>query len=723
MKKIHLTWMMGLCTMLTVQAQTDVSNRYIKNPDFEINYLTYWNVSGMQMQNNVSFPKHGGVYVEKWVSKDSRVGTASVTQELKNLPQGQYTLKVTAQNIHQDNPTTPQTGAVIFAGDHTTTVTTQGEYTVDFIHLHGNITIGFRLTNASGNYCCCDNFRLYRNGDAYEGAALEDARLYEEERTTLAELYANASGDVPIVEGNDYMAIGGVFALGRFNVTNNGARIKERGYCFSKSNPEPTVMDSVSTYYYSHEGNIHVIEPLEPETFYWVRPYVITRDNVVAYGEPKYIATLPQATCTWTYGYEGDDEQDGRIVQAINNGIVNYNECTAIKSFTLSGHYAWGAGAQGGTAECSYGGRMNISQTKEYQRTGTVQHEFAHGVGVGTRKIAYNFGPIGSWDNTDVHDWQWKGRRTNDLVRFMENTTEVEVVGDGTHGWAQNTNGRNNSLINYGINGAHEDNNTQLLYRANAMFVEAMHEDGLDATWGYTTGTPCYSYMYYPTKKYYLMNKDADRGLGEGLLHYSADTDDLSWEPVLTGNVVEDDAAWYIEYDPKDGLYSFKNVANGKYITHATGGYMEMRSMHAAPGATEKFQLMPDRTDVTITIADKQKKTHGYWFIWENSGSKAMNADAYSRRKGYAISPKDFDYSDAATKQQWMILSEDELADYQEKAIATTIQDIDVDSSTANSQDKIVGIYTVNGVELKDLQKGINIVYYSNGQVKKIFVE
>ena len=109
MKKIHLTWMMGLCTMLTVQAQTDVSNRYIKNPDFEINYLTYWNVSGMQMQNNVSFPKHGGVYVEKWVSKDSRVGTASVTQELKNLPQGQYTLKVTAQNIHQDNPTTPQT--------------------------------------------------------------------------------------------------------------------------------------------------------------------------------------------------------------------------------------------------------------------------------------------------------------------------------------------------------------------------------------------------------------------------------------------------------------------------------------------------------------------------------------------------------------------------------------------------------------------------------------
>ena len=445
------------------------------------------------------------MYVEKWTNKGNGVGSASITQELKNLPQGQYTLKVLAQNIQQDSPTAAQSGAVVFAGDNTTAITTPGEYSVDFTHLHGNITIGFRLTNATGNYCCCDNFRLYRNGNASESAALEDARLYEEERAALAELYANASGATPSVKGNDYIAIGGGFALGRFTVTTNGATIKERGYCFSKSNPEPTVMDSVSTYAYSHEGSIYVIEPLTPETFYWIRPYVITKDNVVAYGESKYIATLPKASCTWTYGYEGDDAQNARIVQAINNGIVNYNECTAIKKFNLSGHYVWGAGAGSGTAECKYGGEMNISQVEAYQRTGTVQHEFAHGVGVGTRKIAWGFDAIGSWDNTDVHDWVWKGRRANDFVQFMENSKEVQVVGDGTHGWAQNTNGRTNKLIDYGINGANEDNNTQLLYRANAMFVEAMHEDGLNDTWNNKTGTPCYSYIYHPLKKYYLI--------------------------------------------------------------------------------------------------------------------------------------------------------------------------------------------------------------------------
>ena len=80
------------------------------------------------------------MYVEKWTNKGNGVGSASITQELKNLPQGQYTLKVLAQNIQQDSPTAAQSGAVVFAGDNTTAITTPGEYSVDFTHLHGNIT-------------------------------------------------------------------------------------------------------------------------------------------------------------------------------------------------------------------------------------------------------------------------------------------------------------------------------------------------------------------------------------------------------------------------------------------------------------------------------------------------------------------------------------------------------------------------------------------------------
>ena len=269
----------------------------------------------------------------------------------------------------------------------------------------------------------------------------------------------------------------------------------------------------------------------------------------------------------------------------------------------------------------------------------------------------------------------------------------------------------------YGINGANEDNNTQLLYRANAMLVEAFHEDGLNATRNYPHGTPCYSYIYNPTKKYYLMNKDAERGLGEGLL-YQRSNSDVAWKPLLTGAVVEDNAAWYIEYDPKTGLYSFKNVSSDKYITHTSGGLIELKALQAAPGNTEKFQLMPDRTDVTFQLAEKTKKTHGYWFIWGESSFKSMSAASFSNRRGYGSIPQEaFDFSDKATKQQWIILSEDELAAYQQKAIETSI------SAVNTSDETIVGIYTMDGILLNALQQGFNIIKYSNGQVKKIFVE
>ena len=158
MNKSVLTSLALSAMTLVASAQEDVTEKYIKNPSFEVNYLTYWKSQNMKMQNNASFEKSGGAYVEKWVSKGSKVGTGSITQTLTRLPQGKYTLKATAQNIQQDKPETAQTGAAIFAGDASTVVSTAGEYSVDFTHLHGDITIGFSLNNASGNYACVDNF-------------------------------------------------------------------------------------------------------------------------------------------------------------------------------------------------------------------------------------------------------------------------------------------------------------------------------------------------------------------------------------------------------------------------------------------------------------------------------------------------------------------------------------------------------------------------------------
>lgn len=723
MKKILLTNLLML-TALCMNAQTDVTNKYIKNADFEVNYLTYWTASSITMQNNASFDKHGGVYVQKWVEKGSKVGSGYIQQEIKNLPQGSYTLKVKAQNIQQGSPETAQTGAVIFVGDATTEVTATGDYSLDFTHVYGNVTIGFRLTNATGNYACADNFRLYRNGDAYEGADEDEARLAAKERDSLQNLYDNGTGNAPTVTTPDYFAIGSTFVLGRSTVKLNGAVIVERGYCYSETNPEPTIWDNVSTYNYSHEGYIYVIEPLKPQTFYWVRPYVITKKNRVAYGEPKYIATLPKGGCTWTYGYEGDDEQDARIVQAISNGIINYNDCMGLKNFNLSGHYQYGAGAGNGTANCNYGGYMNISQTSSYQRTGTVQHEFAHGVGVGTRKIDWGYAQLGSWDDTNVHNWEWYGRRANDLVRFMENSNEVQVVGDGTHTWAQNTNGRTKTLINYGINGAGEDNNTQLLYRANAMLVEALHEDGLCATYDYHYGTPCYSYYIQPGKKYYIKCKDETLGLYDGLLN-QRNSSAIGWKPYDNTEAVDDSAAWYIEYIPENGCYAFRNVKTGMYLTHKAGGTrVTIKSIAAnkQPSSTEYFQLMPDRTDITYGTEKNKFQTHGYWFIWDDSGTKAMQANALLKLGYGPVAVAAINNASNATAQQWIIISEDELEAYQDAAIATGVRSISIDDKAPNGSKTVTGIYTTGGIQLQKSQKGFNIIKYSDGTTKTIFV-
>ena len=176
-----------------------------------------------------------------------------------------------------------------------------------------------------------------------------------------------------------------------------------------------------------------------------------------------------------------------------------------------------------------------------------------------------------------------------------------------------------------------------------------------------------------------------------------------------------------MEYDPQNSLYSFKNASTGKYLTHPTTGNLCVRVVTTNPSSTEKFQLMPDRTDVTIEIDGKKNKTHGYWFTWESSGSQSMSAASFSKRRGYgSISQEPFNYSDDATTQQWIILSEDELAAYQQKAIETGISTITVNDNAFDGEGTIAGIYTTEGISLDTLQKGINIVKYSNGQVKKI---
>lgn len=770
MKKLLLTNILMLLAFCAyAQSATDRTS-YITNPSFE-NGTNGWVCESLQSQNNNSFTKKSGsIYMEKWVSSGNYVGNGSIYQTITQLPIGIYRLTVAAQNLNQSNTSQNCSGVYIYANDQKTDVYTPGDYSVTFTNITGDVEIGFVAKGATGNWIAVDNFRLSQIGEVEKETVMEEVnRLLEEaekiptdiiptniasalqaaiaagklinaasadtdiqqalkdlkatiEQGEFAVNLANAtpgSGTAPAVTNtNHYVATGATQALVR--ATMRGSNILERGVCWSTEH-NPTVLDERTTKYFDLKGYIFHIKGLQPATVYYIRPYVMNKTYTVAYGDEVKIVTHPKGTCTgsWNEGAP-DAAANQRCREAIQQTIDYFNEWTGIQGFHLSGNY----GAETPTADCSYGGWMRIGPNAGNQAIGTVLHETGHGVGVG-QHVRWN-------ECEDTRENQgkygkWLGREANDVLHFLENYygDEVFFTGDAVHGWGTSSNTSiANATISYDwlVNGADKDKHAELQYIGGMCILHGLFIDGLPPTasnW-YTTdqnGIAGYTYNFDDNKKYYLMNKDKDRGLGEGLLYQRASTD-IAWKPLLTGEVLSDSAAWYMEFDPQSCLYSFKNASTGKYLTHPTSGNLEVKVLKTSPTKAEKFQLMPDRTDVTINIEGKKNKTHGYWFTWDNSGFKSMGAASFSNRRGYgSISQEAFDFSNKATTQQWIILSEDELAAYQQKAIETSINAVNTSDET------IVGIYTMDGILLNALQQGFNIIKYSNGQVKKIFVE
>ena len=121
---------------------------------------------------------------------------------------------------------------------------------------------------------------------------------------------------------------------------------------------------------------------------------------------------------------------------------------------------------------------MRIGPNASYQAIGTVMHEMAHGIGVGTHN---------NWSNSSIYRENtsrgyWNGARVDRVLQFLENSSTARLTGDNTHMWP------------YGINGAQEDNHTMILYYANGLIVEALGEDNLPPTDG-AFATPAYTFV------------------------------------------------------------------------------------------------------------------------------------------------------------------------------------------------------------------------------------
>ena len=662
----------------TCLAQTDVTKKYIDNPNFEARFAG-WENNGMLFQTNNSFNgKNGMVYMEKYVSKGSKVGTVSMKQTLTDMEPGTYTLVAGAQNIIQDSED-QQKGAFLFAGNEQVEIVDSAEYSVTFTVLEGKAEIGFMTKGCTGNWVSIDNFRLYYNDLTWEGMTKEMQRLIDEaesvigdgvtgtqlqtaideakqlvadktlrpseeyaaaartlSRATLQYRISNATGSVPTVTTEPFVPTGVTLALGRLTVKGSA---KERGFCWS-TEPEPTIFDNRSTRYFSNNGNIYCMEHMQPATIYYVRAYAITSGWQVAYGDVVKIATLPKGNVTTTYDNAGDEQTNFRIQSAVNEVQWLYDNLANIRGFNLNVHYVPGSGAGDGTADCSYGGYMRVSQNTPYQQTGTILHETNHGVGVGTTSEWYNNSNL----RAETSRGLWLGPRANQVIKFLQNDATATLTGDNTHMWP------------YGINGAHEDTynpESTILYYGNVFTTHALHHDGLVCSWNVGFATPAYVFQQMDNQKYFLTSETSD---DINFLTMSA-AGTLQMKPFDEEN--PDNFAWNITYDPKTSYYIFQHVGTGRYLSYTSS---TLRGQSKTTLSTnEKFHLLPGRADI---VTDDFTAT-GFWVT--KGYDVALQAGTSTATKA------SLDFSNAATNQRWLFLTQEQMTAYNTAVVSAEL--------------------------------------------------
>ncbi len=456
-----------------------------------------------------------------------------------------------------------------------------------------------------------------------------------------------------VVKTDTRYARGATMAFGRMTVSGiPSAEISEQGFCWSES-PEPTVDDFKTTKFLTNGGRIYWLQDLTPATKYYMRAYVLKKDQEVVYGDVIRFYTIPKGQITFNIRQSSDAAADERIRGAVQKAIDYWNDLTEMKGFSPSVGYNPGTP----TAECSYGGWMSVGSNQSYQKAGTIMHEMLHGCGVipwaDTEWSRFNL-RSGSSNAAGYATGSglWLGDRVTEVLRFWDNSTTAQLNGDYQHMWP------------YGINGAHEDNGTDLLYIGNSLICQALGEDGLQHT-NQLFAEPYYAFDHQDDVKYYIKNEDTERGLYNAVLVPAAGKR-LAWKEMTAEEAASNDScAWYVTFSPDKQYYQIRNASTGQYITY-TGSDFRL-SDTSVPSNSEQLQLMKGRVDVG------NMKARGFWMISPASNwtPACLQANANGATTGAT-----FNIANSATSQRWLILTADQLSELSSSLINSIVAEV-----------------------------------------------
>jgi len=265
---------------------------------------------------------------------------------------------------------------------------------------------------------------------------------------------------------------------------------------------------------------------------------------------------------------------------------------------------------------------------------------------------------------------KWVGERANEVIRFFENNDAAGLTGDNTHLWGTGV----SNMISYGINGAHEDTGNELQYVANAMVVQACHEDGMPPSYWVYLGSPAYTFEVDEEQHYYITNES----YGQGTSYLVESADGTLRSVAMNGfqAMQNDSAAWLIDFDPVTAHYHFRNVATGHYITAPNSSLSKaLSAVKVDPSALaeqQEIQLMRSRTDCSLGKGTRATTHRGYWI--------APNPDDFGgcmvgQQDGTIIDDYQ-DLADGCSAQRWIILSSDEMDQVAVNSLEGTLQSI-----------------------------------------------
>jgi len=460
-------------------------------------------------------------------------------------------------------------------------------------------------------------------------------------------MWANPTGAIPTVTTDRRYARGATMAFGRMSVAGVPAsQISEQGFCWSEQ-PEPSIRDHRTTRYLTNNGNIYWLENLQPGTKYYMRAYAVTKGRQVGYGEVIRFYTIPKGKISFSIRGSSDAAADQRIRNAAQTAIDWWNNLTEMKGFSTSIGYNPGVP----TAECSYGGWMSVGSNQSYQRPGTIMHEMLHGVGVipwaDTEWSRFNLrSGTSNAAGFTTGSGLWLGDRVTEVIRFWDNSSTAQLNGDYQHMWP------------YGINGASEDNGSDVLYIGNGLVCQALGEDGLQHT-SQLFAEPYHAFDHEDDVKYYLKNEDPERGLYSAYLIPKANNT-LTYRNMTDEEALANDSvAWYITFTPSNQYYQLRNAATGQYLTYNSAGFRT--ATKDAPTAMENFHVMKSRKNAGST------GMRGYWLIHPTTNwtPPCMQANANG-----AVGSATFDISNSATTQRWLILTQDDMTGISESMLA-----------------------------------------------------